>query len=59
MEKLSNNIEAVLFLKGEPVSIDELAKILDATHEEVEQGLLELEESLLTRGIRLMRKEKT
>lgn len=57
MQELTNNIEAVLFLKGEPVSIDELAKILNATQEEVEQGALELEKNLSTRGIRLVRKE--
>lgn len=57
MEELTKNIEAVLFLKGEPVSIDELAKVLNATQEEVEQGALELEKNLSTRGVRLIRKE--
>ncbi len=58
-KELNNNIEAILFLKGEPVSIEELVKILDSTREEVEQGLLELEHALMERGVRLIRKEHT
>lgn len=57
MKALINNIEAVLFLKGEPFSVEELTKILESTKEEVEQGLLELEQALMERGIRLIRKE--
>lgn len=57
MKELINNIEAVLFLKGEPISTEELTKILESTKEEVEQGLLDLEQNLSERGIRLVRKE--
>lgn len=57
MSEISKHIEAVLFLKGEPVSIDELVKFLESTKDEVEQGLLDLEQALMERGIRLVKKE--
>ncbi len=55
--ELDQNIEAVLFFKGEAVSIKKLAQILEKTTEEIEVGLKVLEEKLKTRGIRLLTME--
>lgn len=48
-------IEALLFYRGDPVKIAEIAKLIKTSEEEVEAALEKLEESLSTRGIRLMR----
>lgn len=50
-------IEAILFMRGEPVKFNELAKILTLTTEETEEALDGLERDLSGRGIRLMRKD--
>ena len=52
----SARIEAILFYKAAPVSVDELARILGVTEEEIQVGLSELENNLGGRGIRLLRK---
>jgi len=51
---LGTRIEAILFWKGEPVSMTGLSKMLGATSEEVSAALLELAEKLSNRGIRLV-----
>lgn len=51
---LETLLEAVLFYKGEPVKITVLATLLDQTTEAVEEGLRALQQSLATRGIRLV-----
>ena len=48
-------MEAVLFWKGEPVQIGELARMLSADVSHIEAGLTALEHSLASRGVRLMR----
>jgi len=50
-------IEAVLFFKGEPMEIAKLAKTVHASEAEVRDALQILEEKLLDRGMRLMRKD--
>ncbi|MDO8492914.1 MAG: SMC-Scp complex subunit ScpB [bacterium] len=50
-------IEAILFFKGEPVSIDRLKRILNKNNEEIAEALSTLEQNLSERGIVLMRKE--
>jgi len=56
---LDAHIEALLFFKGEAMSIRELAKVLAKKEEEVEGALHVLEERLVAgSGIRLMRKER-
>ncbi len=55
--QLEQHIEAILFWKGESVTIAWLAKALGATPEETEAGLGALETSLAQRGIRLIRFE--
>jgi len=52
---LAAKIEAMLFVSAEPVPVAQLAMALDVTASVVERGLNELDESLLTRGLRLQR----
>ncbi len=53
---LSNKIEAILFLKAEPMSRKRLAEILKVGETEVNDGITELKESLKERGIVLLEK---
>ena len=53
--KLSNLLESLLFVAGEPAPVERLASALDVTLEDVEKGLLLLAEDLRERGIRLQR----
>lgn len=53
---LENTIEAILFFKGEPVSIDRLKRILHKSETEIIEALNTLEQNLANRGIVLMRK---
>ncbi|HSM71192.1 MAG TPA: SMC-Scp complex subunit ScpB [Anaerolineales bacterium] len=52
---LSAKIESILFVTAEPVAVGQLAAALDVSTSVVERGLNELDESLLTRGLRLQR----
>ncbi len=52
---LAAKIEAMLFVSVEPVPVGQLAAALDVTPSVVERGLIELDESLLGRGLRLQR----
>jgi len=54
---LEKQIEAVLFWKGEPVSIKKLSQILSKTEEEISAALKILEGSLTGRGVSLVWKE--
>ncbi len=54
---LEQNIEAILFWKGEPVAIKKLAQILSKTEEEISASLKMLEMNLSGRGISLVFKE--
>jgi len=51
---IETNIEAILFWKGEPVTIKEITKILDSDKATVEQGIETLKNSLTGRGITLV-----
>ena len=57
MLTLDSQIEAVLFLKSEPMTRNLLAKILERNVEEINDALFVLEERLETRGITLISKE--
>lgn len=50
-------IEAILFMKAEPVAIRELARLLECSEEDVAAAMDRLETSLGGRGIRLLRKD--
>jgi len=52
---LSQQIEAVLFWKAEPVSIKKLAGLLDVDTHAINDGLQELEQALVGRGLTLIR----
>lgn len=52
---LEAKIEAVLFWKGEPVKIGDLAKLLDSDKKEITAALEKIEENLTGRGITLSR----
>lgn len=52
--ELHNNIEALLFYKGEPVKKTELASYFKTTQEDVAAALVTLSQTLSTRGIRLL-----
>ncbi len=54
--KLENQLEALLFWKGEPVTIKKLALWCGKTEAEIETSLGELETSLSQRGIILVKK---
>ena len=54
---LEAKIEAVLFFKGEPVSLNYLAKTLKCDISELENAVKELAKSLQGRGLTLVRKE--
>lgn len=54
---LESNIEAVLFWKGEPITLKKLATSVGEKEEAVKEALISLETSLKERGIVLMRKD--
>jgi len=54
---LSAQIEALLFFKGEPMTVKKIAEALAATAEEVDSALGELETALKGRGISVIRNE--
>ncbi len=58
MLTLDSQIEAILFLKAEPMSKKALAKILEKDTEEINSALSLLEERLETRGITLLFKDE-
>ena len=53
--RLAAQIEALLFVATEPVSVAELASALELEPNLVESGIAELEANLQTRGLRLQR----
>jgi segregation and condensation protein B len=59
MTNLSNQIEALLFWKSEPVSLKELSKMLSVEVEKINEALLELEKNLGNRGIVLVKKDES
>jgi segregation and condensation protein B len=54
---LEKQIEAVLFWKGEPITIKKLAQIFGKTEEEISSALNILETKISDRGIVIVRKE--
>lgn len=54
---LAAKIEAILFWKGEPISLKKLAFWLGVEQEEVARALGLLEEKLIGRGVALLRKD--
>lgn len=54
---LESKIEAILFFKGEPVSLKRLGEILKVSKEEIMEAVSKLKDNLLNRGIVLLEKE--
>src|SRR3989338_11174012 len=54
---LENQIEAILFFKGEPVSRKRLGEVLKAGQTEINEAIQKLKENLKSRGIVLIEKE--
>jgi segregation and condensation protein B len=57
MIELESKIEGLLFYKGESVEIKNLASLLSVSQEEIEEALKKLEQSLVGRGLVLVRKD--
>lgn len=55
MKDITNQLESILFLKGEPVSANWLARTIGKTENEIKSALDELAEQLNERGIRLIK----
>ena len=58
MQNLSQQIEAILFWKAEPVSIKKLADLLGVTAGNIRTGLIDLEIALKNRGITLVQTDE-
>lgn len=57
--QLQSLIEALLFSRAEPWTLDELKKALNVSSEEMQSGLSELELALTNRGLHLLRSGDT
>ena len=55
--ELEQLIEAILFWKGEPISIKKLAELCKSTPDEVSSAVVRLESTLQNRGIVLLKNE--
>lgn len=55
---LESKIEAILFFKGEPVSIKKLVEILKVSKEEVKEAVASLKNKFIDRGIVLINKDE-
>ena len=56
MNNLVQKIEAILFFKGEPVSLKKLGEILKVSKEELGEAIIELNNNLKERGVVLLEK---
>lgn len=54
---LESKIEAILFFKGEPVSVKKLGEILKISKEETKEAIARLKSSIGNRGVVLLEKE--
>lgn len=55
--ELESKIEGLLFYKGEDVSIKKLAELFKSDEDSIKEALLKLEQSLVGRGVVLIKKE--
>jgi len=55
--ELESKIEGLLFYKGEDIQVKKMAELLKVSEEEIEVALVKLNESLINRGLVLVRKE--
>jgi segregation and condensation protein B len=59
MRLLINQLEALLFVAGRPLTVAELAKATEAAPEDVASALEELQTDLASRGLRLVQTDTT
>jgi len=57
MDMMANKIQALLFTKPEPLTIEDIATALGSSTSDTEQGLEQLSHNLANSGLRLVRKE--
>ena len=57
MSELSKKLEAILFIAGEPLSLERLSKILKKDKATLGEALSELAKTLSERGLRLSEKD--
>ncbi len=58
MTMLKSKIETILFVYGEPLSLDKISKVTKANKEEVREALNELDKEYEGRGLVLMQKDE-
>ena len=56
---LNTYVEAILFLKGEPVALRYLSKLLDKKDFEIKEAIIELKEKLDGRGLCIVEKDES
>ena len=59
MNNLDQHIEAILFIKGEAMTVGQLAKILEIETSKVSEAIDVLDERLREGGLRLLRKDNS
>jgi len=52
---ISAKLEAILFYKAEPISVNRLAEVLGVDEKDVQNGLVELDKKLAGRGVVIVR----
>lgn len=57
--ELDAKIEAILFFKAEPMSIDKLVELLNCSQEELTESITKLQEKLTGRGLILVKKDNS
>ncbi len=55
--ELESKIEGLLFYKAEEITVKKLADLLSVSTDDIEEGLKRLEQSLVNRGLVLIRKD--
>lgn len=55
---IEKKLEAILFFKGEPISLKRLQDILKVSKEEITEAISKLKENLVNRGVALIEKEE-
>lgn len=55
---LDAQLEAILFYKGEPVALGDLARMLNVSSDEIGSAVFQLEKRLEKSGVRLMRNDE-
>lgn len=57
--ELESKIEGLLFYKGEEISIGKIATLLNVNESEVGEAIIKLEQNLVNRGLKLIKKDNS